>query len=123
MLASDDASPCTRLSSVSSMTSLSFRSSNAAFSALTRVVNSACVRICGETLTATVNDSGSPSQSASCATIRSKTSHVSGTMAPFVSASGMFRSVACVSALIAASQSAPPHQAAMTKPGRPDIAA
>ncbi len=38
-------------------------------------------------------------------------------------ASGMFRSVAWVSALIVASHPAAPHHAAMTKPGRPAIAA
>ncbi len=36
--------------------------------------------------------------------------------------SGMLRSVACVSALMAASHSALPHQGATTKPGRPSMA-
>jgi hypothetical protein len=60
-----------------------------ALSFLTRVVNSACASSCGETFTATENGRGTASQSANRSTMRSNTSHVSGTMMPVVSASGM----------------------------------
>src|SRR5690349_15356117 len=81
-------------------------------------VCNAILQFCNPAILQSCNFQYAFANQASAAASPSQRTHLPDGLGP---SSGMLRIVACVSALICASQSADPHHPAITNPGRPSI--